>query len=113
MRCILGLSPAIPNGEFRFRLPEAKGKVLYVWFDAPIGYISATQEWAEKNENPDRWKNYWFDPETKHVQFIGKDNIPFHAVFFPAMCMGQNEPYKLVDELPANEFLQSRRKTIQ
>jgi methionyl-tRNA synthetase len=85
-------------------LPDTKGKVLYVWFDAPIGYISATQEWAEWTGQPDRWKDYWFDPHTKYVQFIGKDNIPFHAAIFPAMCMGQNQPYKLVDELPANEF---------
>lgn len=85
-------------------LEEAKGKVLYVWFDAPIGYISATQEWAEKKGSPNAWKDYWCDPATKYVQFIGKDNIPFHAVFFPAMVMGQNQPYKCVDELPANEF---------
>ncbi|MBS0619958.1 MAG: methionine--tRNA ligase [Verrucomicrobia bacterium] len=85
-------------------LPGAEGKVLYVWFDAPIGYISATKEWAEKTSHPEAWKNYWLDPKTKLVQFIGKDNIPFHAVFFPAMIMGQNTPYKLVDELPANEF---------
>jgi len=81
-------------------LPGTEGKVFYVWFDAPIGYISASQEGF-----PDRWKEFWLDPETKLVQFIGKDNIPFHAVFFPAMLMGQNQPYKLVDELPANEFL--------
>jgi methionyl-tRNA synthetase len=85
-------------------LPDAAGKVLYVWFDAPIGYISATKEWALKIQQPDRWKDYWFDPNTKLVQFIGKDNIPFHASIFPAMEMGQNQPYKLVDELPANEF---------
>lgn len=85
-------------------LPEAEGKVLYVWFDAPIGYISATKEWAQKLQQPERWKDYWLDPHTKLVQFIGKDNIPFHASIFPAMVMGQNQPYKLVDELPANEF---------
>jgi methionyl-tRNA synthetase len=85
-------------------LPGTEGKVLYVWFDAPIGYISATQEWALLKNQPDAWKDYWLDPNTKLVQFIGKDNIPFHAVFFPAMIMGQNTPYKLVDELPANEF---------
>jgi methionyl-tRNA synthetase len=85
-------------------LPDAEGKVLYVWFDAPIGYISATKEWALKMQVPDRWKEYWFDPNTKLVQFIGKDNIPFHAAIFPAMEMGQNQSYKLVDELPANEF---------
>lgn len=85
-------------------LPETEGKVLYVWFDAPIGYISASKEWAEKQGTPERWKDYWCDPKTKLVNFIGKDNIPFHAVIFPAMTMGQNQPYKLVDELPANEF---------
>jgi methionyl-tRNA synthetase len=85
-------------------LKEAAGKVFYVWFDAPIGYISATREWAIQKGDPEAWKNYWLDPATKFVQFIGKDNIPFHAVFFPAMTMGQNLPYKLVDELPANEF---------
>jgi len=86
-------------------LPNTEGKVFYVWFDAPIGYISATKEWAEKSGDPKAWEKYWLDPNTKYVEFIGKDNIPFHAVFFPAMVMGQNVPYKLVDELPANEFL--------
>lgn len=85
-------------------LPGTEEKVLYVWFDAPIGYISATQEWAQLHGKPEAWKDYWLDPKTYHVQFIGKDNIPFHAVFFPAMIMGQNTPYKLVDDLPANEF---------
>ncbi len=85
-------------------LPEAKGKVFYVWFDAPIGYISATKEWAAKGGQEHKWKDYWLDPKTKYVQFIGKDNIPFHAVFFPAMCMGQNVTYKVVDDLVANEF---------
>ncbi len=85
-------------------LPDTEGKVLYVWFDAPIGYISATQEWAQLKGKPDAWKDYWLDSHTYHVQFIGKDNIPFHAVFFPAMIMGQNTPYKIVDDLPANEF---------
>jgi len=86
-------------------LEEAEGKVLYVWFEAPVGYISASQEWAEQVGAPDRWKEYWCDSKTKLVQFVGKDNIPFHAAIFPAMTMGQNQPYKLVDELPANEFL--------
>lgn len=85
-------------------LPDAEGKVLYVWFDAPIGYISATREWAQKIGQPDRWKEYWLQKDTKLVQFVGKDNIPFHAAIFPAMVMGQNQPYLLVDELPANEF---------
>ncbi|GAB4225512.1 MAG: methionine--tRNA ligase [Chlamydiales bacterium] len=85
-------------------LDNAEGKVLYVWFDAPIGYISAAKEWAIQIGQPEKWKEYWCDPKTKLVQFVGKDNIPFHAVIFPAMIMGQNQTYKLVDELPANEF---------
>lgn len=85
-------------------LEGAEGKVLYVWFDAPIGYISAAKEWALLQKDPDLWKKYWLDKKTRLVQFIGKDNIPFHSVFFPAMVMGQNTPYKLVDDLPANEF---------
>lgn len=85
-------------------LMSAKGKVFYVWFDAPIGYITATKEWADKSGDKEKWKEYWLDKSTKYVQFIGKDNIPFHAVFFPAMVMGQKTPYKLVDDLVANEF---------
>ena len=86
-------------------LENTEGKVLYVWFDAPIGYISASREWAEKIGDKEAWKTYWCDPDTKLVHFVGKDNIPFHTVFFPAMTMGQNQPYKIVDEVPANEFL--------
>lgn len=85
-------------------LPDAEGKVFYVWFDAPIGYISATKEWAELQGEKEKWKDYWLDQQTTLVQFIGKDNIPFHAIFFPAMVMGQNTPYILVQDLPANEF---------
>ena len=85
-------------------LEGAEGKVLYVWFDAPIGYISAAKEWAELQGDPKLWERYWLDEKTRYVEFIGKDNIPFHAVFFPAMQMGQDIPYKLVDDLPANEF---------
>lgn len=85
-------------------LPNTEGKCLYVWFDAPIGYISITMEWAELQGKPDAWKEYWQDPATKLVNFVGKDNIPFHAAIFPAMTMGQDAPFKLVDELPANEF---------
>lgn len=85
-------------------LPDTLGKVLYVWFDAPIGYISATKDWAIQSGNPDAWKSYWEDENTKLIHFIGKDNIPFHGAIFPAMTMGQNNKVKLVDELPANEF---------
>jgi methionyl-tRNA synthetase len=86
-------------------LPDAEGKVLYVWFDAPLGYISSTVEWAEKMGTPDIWKDYWFDPECKLIHFIGKDNIPFHAMIWPAVLMEQNEPYILPYDIPANEYL--------
>ncbi|HOH78953.1 MAG TPA: methionine--tRNA ligase [Candidatus Cloacimonadota bacterium] len=86
-------------------LPEAEGKVLYVWFDAPIGYISSTVEWALNQGQPDRWKDYWLDPETQLIHFIGKDNIIFHALIWPAMLMGQNQTYCLPHDIPANEFM--------
>jgi methionyl-tRNA synthetase len=83
---------------------EAKGKVLYVWFDAPIGYISATKEWAIKQGMPDAWKAYWQDKKTRLIHFIGKDNIVFHCIIFPAMLMAM-EDYVLPQNVPANEFL--------
>lgn len=92
------------DSDWGIPVPDYPDKVFYVWFDAPIGYVSATKEWAEKIGHPKRWEEYWLNPECKLVHFIGKDNIPFHAVFFPAMLMGQDLPYKLPDELPANEF---------
>lgn len=85
-------------------LDEAAGKVLYVWFDAPIGYISATQEWAQEKGDPALWKKYWQDPETRMIHFIGKDNIVFHCIMFPVMLMAHGG-YILPDNVPANEFL--------
>ncbi|NPV13464.1 methionine--tRNA ligase [candidate division WOR-3 bacterium] len=85
-------------------LPEAKNKVMYVWFDAPIGYISSTKEWAKNTGKPDKWQEYWLDPKTKLVHFIGKDNIVFHAIVWPAMLMAHGD-YVLPAEIPANEFL--------
>jgi methionyl-tRNA synthetase len=85
-------------------LPEGEGKVLYVWFDAPIGYISATKEWAGQQGTPERWRDYWCDPECEIIHFIGKDNIVFHAVFWPVMLM-EVGGYTLPAQVPANEFL--------
>jgi methionyl-tRNA synthetase len=79
-------------------LPDTDGKVLYVWFDAPIGYISMTKELT------DEWQKYWQDPETRLVNFIGKDNIVFHCLIFPAMCMADGR-FILADNVPANEFM--------
>ncbi|MDP3684362.1 MAG: methionine--tRNA ligase, partial [Ignavibacteria bacterium] len=89
-------------------LDDAKGKVLYVWFEAVLGYISAAKELSEKRGEPDLWKNYWQDPKTKYVAFIGKDNVVFHTIFFPAMLMawndGREDKYVLPQNVPANEF---------
>ncbi len=85
-------------------LAEGEGKVLYVWFDAPIGYISATKEWAAEQGNPDLWKTYWQDEETSLIHFIGKDNIVFHCIMFPAM-LKQHGDFVLPENVPANEFL--------
>ncbi|NLF38935.1 methionine--tRNA ligase, partial [bacterium] len=85
-------------------LPGAKGKVLYVWFDAPIGYISSTKEWARNIGQPDRWRDYWCNKDCELIHFIGKDNIVFHAIFWPAMLMGVGG-YNLPTQIPANEFL--------
>nr|WP_293838738.1 methionine--tRNA ligase [uncultured Arsenicibacter sp.] len=83
-------------------LPDTDGKVLYVWFDAPIGYISMTKEWAEQQGHD--WERYWRDQDTKLVHFIGKDNIVFHCIIFPAMLMADGS-YVLADNVPANEFM--------
>lgn len=85
-------------------VPDMPGKVFYVWFDAPIGYISATMEWAHEKGEPDAWQAYWLNESSEYVQFIGKDNTPFHAIVFPAMQMGQDVPYKKVDRLVVSEF---------
>jgi methionyl-tRNA synthetase len=90
-------------------LDDAEGKVLYVWFEAVLGYISATKELSEKLGEPDLWKEYWNNSDTKYVAFIGKDNIVFHTIIFPAMLMGWNDvkevKYILPQNVPANEFL--------
>ncbi|GEN70057.1 methionine--tRNA ligase [Chryseobacterium lathyri] len=83
-------------------LPNAEGKVLYVWFDAPIGYISFTKEWAEKNGK--NWKDYWQNENSDLVHFIGKDNIVFHCIIFPAMMKAHGD-YIMPKNVPAFEFL--------
>lgn len=85
-------------------LPGYEDKVLYVWFDAPIGYISSTIEWSQKIGQPDKWKEYWADKTTRLIHFIGKDNIVFHAIIWPLILMGHGE-YVLPDNIPANEYL--------
>ncbi|MBL7974209.1 MAG: methionine--tRNA ligase [Candidatus Kapabacteria bacterium] len=90
-------------------LEEAKGKVLYVWFDAVLGYISATKSWAEQHGTPDAWKDWWLtenntNETTEYIAFIGKDNIVFHTLMFPSMLMAKGG-YVVPENVPANEFL--------
>ncbi|MDR2042031.1 MAG: methionine--tRNA ligase [Tannerella sp.] len=99
----MGLQPRAVSRDLDWGIPVpidgAEGKVLYVWFDAPIGYISNTRELL-----PDSWEKWWKDPETRIVHFIGKDNIVFHCIVFPAMLRAEGS-YILPENVPANEFL--------
>ncbi len=101
-----GLRPRAVTRDLDWGIPVpaegGEGKVLYVWFDAPIGYISSTKEWAAR-EGKD-WEPYWKDEDTKLVHFIGKDNIVFHCIIFPAMLKAEGS-YILPENVPANEFL--------
>ncbi len=100
----LGLQPRAVSRDLSWGVPVpvegAEGKVLYVWFDAPIGYISNTKELL-----PDSWETWWKSPETRVINFIGKDNIVFHCIVFPAMLMAYGDNFQLPDNVPANEFL--------
>jgi len=93
----------------RVPVPEFEDKVIYVWFDAVLGYISAAKEWSGLGTDHPSWKTFWQDPGTKYVAFIGKDNVVFHCIVFPAMLMAWNdtgkEQYVLPENVPANEFL--------
>lgn len=99
----MGLQPRAVSRDLDWGIPVpvegAEGKVLYVWFDAPIGYISNTKELL-----PDTWETWWKDPETRLIHFIGKDNIVFHCIIFPAMLKAEGS-YILPDNVPSNEFL--------
>jgi methionyl-tRNA synthetase len=86
-------------------VPNEENKVLYVWFDAPIGYISMTKEWAKSIGKPELWKDYWKSEDSNLIHFIGKDNIVFHALMFPAMLMAKKDGFVLPENIPANEFL--------
>ena len=101
-----GLRPRAVTRDLDWGIPvpleNAKEKVLYVWFDAPIGYISSTKEWAAREGK--NWEDYWKKDDTKLVHFIGKDNIVFHCIIFPAMLKAHGD-YILPDNVPANEFL--------
>lgn len=116
-----GIPVCTPDGKVK---PGFENKVFYVWFDAPIEYIAATQEWAEASGNPDAWKPYWRNDhgatETEYVQFMGKDNVAFHTISFPVTLFGSNEPWKTVDKLKAfnwvtwygDKFSTSKRRGV-
>ncbi|MGM0504807.1 MAG: methionine--tRNA ligase [Bacteroidota bacterium] len=101
-----GLQPRAVTRDLDWGVPVpvegSEGKVLYVWFDAPIGYISATKAWAQENNK--NWKDYWQSKDSRLIHFIGKDNIVFHCLIFPAMLKAHGD-YILPDNVPANEFL--------
>ncbi len=108
-----GLRPRPMTRDLDWGIPVpvegADGKVLYVWFDAPIGYISATKEWAAANGK--NWEDYWKNDDTRLLHFIGKDNIVFHCIIFPAILKAEGS-YILPDNVPANEFLNLENNKI-
>ena len=108
-----GLKPRAVTRDLNWGIPVplkgGENKVLYVWFDAPIGYISATKEWA--NLNNKEWESYWKEKETKLIHFIGKDNIVFHCIIFPAILKSMGD-FILPTNVPANEFLNLEGKKL-
>jgi len=105
-----GLKPRSVTRDNKWGIPApfpgAEGKTIYVWFDALLGYISATKEYFMKSMgDPEKWKEYWMNRDTKTVFFMGKDNIPFHAIIFPAMLMATHEPYVLPWMISATEYI--------
>jgi len=105
-----GLKPRAMTRDVEWGIPApfpgAKGKTFYVWFENVLGYISATVEYFRDRGEPEKWKEYWFNKETKTLYFIGKDNIPFHVIIFPALLLASGESYVLPWNVPATEFLQ-------
>lgn len=86
-------------------VPGYENKRIYVWFEAVMGYLTATKEWYRRNGKPDGWKDFWFDPEARHSYFIGKDNIVFHTLFWPALLMAYDERLTLPYDVPATQYL--------
>ena len=108
-----GLEPRAISRDLDWGIPiprdDAKGKVMYVWFDAPIGYISSTKEWAKRESK--NWEDYWKKSDTKLMHFIGKDNIVFHCIIFPSILKAHGE-FILPENVPANEFLNLEGRKI-
>ena len=104
-----GLKPRALTRDNKWGIPApfpgADGKTIYVWLEAVLGYVSASIEWAEKSGRPDAWKDFWFDKTTRNVHFIGKDNIPFHVIIFPALLLATHEDYVLPWQVSSTEFI--------
>jgi methionyl-tRNA synthetase len=104
-----GLHPRALTRDNRWGIPApfpgAEDKTIYVWLEAVLGYVSAAVEWAERNGRPEEWKTFWFGRDTKNVHFIGKDNIPFHTIIFPALLLATKDPYVLPWQVSSTEFI--------
>lgn len=104
-----GLEPRSLTRDNRWGIPApfpgAEGKTIYVWMEAVLGYVSAVKELFQRRGGPERWKDFWLDPNTKSVYFIGKDNIPFHTIIFPALLMASGEGYVLPWTVASTEYL--------
>jgi methionyl-tRNA synthetase len=104
-----GLKPRALTRDNKWGIPApfpgAEGKTIYVWLEAVLGYVSASIEWAEKSGKPEAWKDFWFDKTTRNVHFIGKDNIPFHVIIFPALLLATHEDYVLPWQVSSTEFI--------
>jgi methionyl-tRNA synthetase len=107
-----GLQPRAMTRDIAWGIPApfpgAEGKSVYVWFDAVLGYVSATIEYFRDKQNPENWRDFWFDKNTKTLYFIGKDNIPFHTVILPALLLASGEGYNLPWNVSTTEFIQFR-----
>jgi len=104
-----GLKPRAVTRDNKWGIPApfpgAETKTIYVWLEAVLGYVSASIEWAEKSGKPEAWKDFWYGQETRNVHFIGKDNIPFHVIIFPALLQATHEPYVLPWQVSSTEFI--------
>jgi methionyl-tRNA synthetase len=105
----VGLKPRALTRDNKWGIPapfpRAEGKTIYVWFEAVLGYVSASIEWAEKTGDKNKWRDFWFDSSTRNVHFIGKDNIPFHVIIFPALLLATHENYVLPWQVASTEFI--------
>lgn len=110
-----GLKPRAVTRDIEWGIPapfpEADGKTVYVWVEAVLGYVSATIEHFRKLGEPEKWKKFWFNKDAKTLYFIGKDNIPFHTIIFPALLLASHEGYNLPSNVSSTEFLQFRGET--